>query len=350
MEIARVMAKLEPGGAQIGALRLTTALARLGIRSRWLAGDATPDGLALAAAHGVEVETLGWGRGLQWEPSPEFAAWLGPRLEGADLVHAHMFGGWWATAQAIAPGVPLVASEHNALSWPGPPRHDAFAEAAARVDAFLAHGAAARAYALAHGMAPERVHRGCSPVTGMGAAPRPRLPPRRIVYAGRFVPDKGPDVLVEALALLRDPAPAYLLGSGELEPALRARIDELGVEAHLPGWVDDPAPWIAGAAAVAVPSRAEAMSQVAVLGLGLGTPVVGAAVEGLPEVLGGGRGILVAPDDPAALAAALDAVLAGARPDPRPGADFARGFSSGAVARRYAAVYRGIGAPRVAGS
>jgi glycosyltransferase involved in cell wall biosynthesis len=45
--------------------------------------------------------------------------------------------------------------------------------------------------------------------------------------------------------------------------------------------------------------------------MALGTPVVATAVEGLPRVLGDGRGVLVAPGDPDALAAALRDVLDG---------------------------------------
>src|SRR5688572_2283227 len=139
MHVLRVMAKLEPGGAQLGALRLSAALREHGIESRWVAGDASAAGLALARDHGFEAEAFaacGDGPDLQWTPSEAFAAWLEPRLREADLVHAHMFGAWWAAAQAMPGGVPLAASEHNALSWPGPPREEEARAALARVDRF----------------------------------------------------------------------------------------------------------------------------------------------------------------------------------------------------------------------
>ena len=44
--------------------------------------------------------------------------WLTPRLADAPIVHAHMFGAWWAAGRAMPAGVPLVASEHNDLTWP----------------------------------------------------------------------------------------------------------------------------------------------------------------------------------------------------------------------------------------
>jgi len=80
---------------------------------------ATDAGVALARAHGIEPELMGGSEDLQRRCDPAFAAWLQPRLAGADVVHAHMFGAWWAAGHAVAPRVALVASEHNALAWPG---------------------------------------------------------------------------------------------------------------------------------------------------------------------------------------------------------------------------------------
>ena len=90
VSVVRVIACLEPGGAQLSALRLTIALGARGIEHRLFAGEVTDAGLT--RAFGVEIER--YDGGLQWEPSAEFAAWLEPNLRGADLVHAHMFGGW----------------------------------------------------------------------------------------------------------------------------------------------------------------------------------------------------------------------------------------------------------------
>jgi glycosyltransferase involved in cell wall biosynthesis len=71
------------------------------------------------------------------------------------------------------------------------------------------------------------------------------------------------------------------------------------------------------------------------MALGLGVPVVGTAVDGLARTLGDGRGVLVPPGDPPALAAALGRVLAGEHPDPGPGRAYARQFTPGAAAAAY---------------
>ena len=344
MQVTRVMAKLEPGGAQLGAFWLTAALRRHGIESCLLAGIATPEGIALAHEHGLDVEAYADGPvDLQWTPSAAFAAWLAPRLVAADLVHAHMFGGWWAAANAVPDATPLVASEHNALRWPGRAFHREAREALRRVDRFFAHGPASEAYVRALGLPPDRLERGVSTFPGLGSRPRPGLPAPRIVFVGRLAREKGPDVLVEALGRMRDAPPAFLLGEGPLRAGLERRVRELGIRVALCGWCADPGGWVAGASALAAPSREEAWSQSVVMAMALGTPVVGAAVEGLPDLLGHDRGILVPPDDPEALAGALEDVLAGRRrPDLAAAREYACAFTPERMGRLYAARYREV--------
>ena len=345
MRVARVIAVLEPGGAQLGALRLSLALRSHGIESRWLAGHATREGLALFRARGIEVEVLGGGPALQYARRRAFAERLAVALRDADVVHAHMFGAWWAAARAVPDGLPLAASEHNALQWPGRVPARALHEALARVDLFFAHGPAAREEILAAGLPLERMRAGMSPIDGTHVSPRRRLPSPRIVFAGRLHPEKGPDLLLDALARLAAPPTTFVLGAGLMEPELRRRAERLGIEQHVhfEGWRDDPASWIAGASVCVVPSRFDAWSQTAALAMSLGVPVVGTAVEGLPGVLGDGRGVLVAPEDPAALADAIEGVLSGRlRADLRAARLHARRFTPHAVAAQYAAAYRDL--------
>lgn len=348
MDVVRVIGVLEEGGGQLSALRLSKGLLQHGIRTvRLLAGDATPGGVALARRYGVDVETFvdpgsGQREGLQWRHSPDFAEWLAPRLAGADLVHAHMVGAWMAVAAVIPPGVPLVASEHNAVTWPCGDFTTEATSAAARIDAFFAHGPAAREFARSIGVPEAALHDGCSAVEGLDATPLPGLATPRLTFTGRLHPEKGPDVLVEALARLRNPVITYLVGDGPAAQQVADLIDRLGLDGsvHLVGWSPEPASYVAGAAVHVVPSREEAWSQSAVIGLGLGVPVIGTAVEGLPFTLGEDRGILVRREDPTALAEAIDAVLDGSvRPDPAPGRAYAGRFTIAAVSAAYAIRY-----------
>lgn len=346
MRITRVIAKLEPGGAQLSLLRVARACATRGHETRLLAGFASDAGVALARAHGVEPELMGAREDLQWRCDPAFSTWLEPRLMGADVVHAHMFGAWWAAARAVAPGVCLVASEHNDYTWPEEPQWSAMAEVAGRVDRFYAHSPGARAGVLGVGMRADRVVRGVSPVDGFGASERPGLPFPRIVYTGRLAPDKGPDLLVEAIGRMAKPPAVLLLGAGVLEAALRSQISAAGLEdvVRLAGWVADPAPWVAGASVQVCPSREEAFSQSAVLAMGLGVPVVGTRVDGLAETLSRGRGLIVEPGDPEALAAGLEDVLGSRRTTDLAGARaWAQQFDTERVASLYERDYLGLG-------
>ena len=347
MRVIRVLGTLEPGGAQLSALQLSVALRRHGITTTLLAGDATPAGLDLAARHGVHADAYRVSEvmpadSLQWTPSPKFSRWLRPRLAQATLVHGHMMGAWWASANALQPDVPLVASEHNQMSWPGADHTPQAREAAHRVDLFFAHGPSARAWAAGLGVDDSRLCDGRSSVSGLSVRPLPGLPTPRLTFAGRLQRDKAPDLLIEALALMAAPPQAYLIGDGPMRGLLTRLVAAHGLDAivHLPGWSFEPARYIAGASVHVVPSREESWSQSAVLALGLGVPVVGTAVDGLAYTLGGGRGILVRPQDPGALAGALSRVLAGECPDPVRGRAYARQFTPSAAAAMYARAYR----------
>jgi glycosyltransferase involved in cell wall biosynthesis len=336
---------MEPGGAQLAALRLTGALSRRGVESAIYAGSASPDGRALFERRGVALEVWGGSRDLQYVASDAFAAWLEPRIADADVVHAHMFGGWWAAARAARPSVALAASEHNAIRWPGAPLLDAMREGLARVNTFFACGPAARALVTDLGFPLARLRPSLSPIGPADSRPLPGLPQPRVVFAGRLHDEKGPDLLIEALARMSPPPPAYLVGAGPAERALRRLVRDRGLSGTVcfTGWQDDPGAWMAGASACVVPSRHEAWSQTAVHAMALGVPVVGTAVEGLPTTLGDDRGILVPPGDPAALAAALEEVIAlRRRPDVGIAREYARGFAVDRVADYYVQAYRDL--------
>jgi len=252
-----------------------------------------------------------------------------------------MVGAWWAAARAVSPHVPLAASEHNEMSWPGRDYTARARAAARRVDLLFTHGPAVSAWAAGLGLG-GRLRQGRSSVEGLSARPWPGLAWPRITFTGRFRDDKAPDVLVEALALLGALPATYLVGDGPMRQALTRLIQVRGLEAvvRLPGWSYQPARYVSGASVHVVPSREESWSQSAVVALGLGVPVIGTEVDGLVRTLGDGRGVLVPPDDPPALAAALSRVLAGERPDPGPGRAYARQFTSSAAAAVYLDAYQ----------
>jgi glycosyltransferase involved in cell wall biosynthesis len=339
---------LEPGGAQLSLLRLARAQAVLGIETRLLAGDATPQGIALARHYGFEADVFQLHDEIghsarQWTPDIGFARWLGDRMDSVDLVHAHMFGAWWAATRSTPSGVPVIASEHNRLTWPlGDHSADA-ATAASRVERFFVHGPSAPTFGCDLGIEPAKVLPGRSAIS-QHRTPRPGLVSPRLTFTGRLREDKGPDLLLHALAAMHDPPVTYLVGDGPMSQQVRRLIDRLGLRrtVQLTGWSYEPARYVAGASVHVVPSREEAWSQSAVTALALGVPVVATAVDGLPTTLAERRGLLVQPD-PAALAAGIQAVLDGVADIDAAGArHYAASFQPAQIASDYFAVYQRV--------
>jgi glycosyltransferase involved in cell wall biosynthesis len=187
-----------------------------------------------------------------------------------------------------------------------------------------------------------------------GAVDRGRREPgetstRLVVGAlGRLSPEKGFDVLVRALALLPE-AHAIVLGDGPERPALEALARELGVadRLELAGWDDDAQLRLPSFDVLVLPSRFEAFPAAVVEAMLAGLPVVATDVGSVAEaIVDGETGLVVAPDDPGALAAALGRVLA----DPALRASFGAAgraraqalFSAAAMARAFEALYEEI--------
>jgi glycosyltransferase involved in cell wall biosynthesis len=166
---------------------------------------------------------------------------------------------------------------------------------------------------------------------------------------GRLESEKGHDVLLDAMPLVRRARPdvrLVLVGAGSLDGDLRRRAVE-GV--HFAGEVD--AAEVLGSFDVfCQPSRYESQGLAVLEAMAAGVPVVATEVGGVPDaVLPGETGLLVKPADPAALAAALLRTL-----DDRPAAAAraARArervraeFSVDRMVRDYARLYREVMSP-----
>ncbi|AZM46821.1 D-inositol-3-phosphate glycosyltransferase [Streptomyces sp. WAC 06738] len=179
------------------------------------------------------------------------------------------------------------------------------------------------------------------------------------LFAGRIQPLKAPDVLLRAVALLleRDPALRERLvvpvvggpsGSGLARPAalqkLAAKLGISDVVRFTPPVAQQAlARWFRAASVLVMPSYSESFGLVALEAQACGTPVVAAAVGGLPvAVRDGVTGLLVDGHDPADFAGALGRLAADAALARRMGAaaaGHAAGFGWDAAARATADVY-----------
>jgi glycosyltransferase involved in cell wall biosynthesis len=139
--------------------------------------------------------------------------------------------------------------------------------------------------------------------------------PPVILDAGRLSVEKDFANLVRAFAMVRRRRAARLviLGEGIERPRLESLAAELGVIADfgLPGYVDNPFPYMRRAAVFVLASRWEGFGNALVEAMACGTAVVSTDCPGGPrEILEGGRhGTLVPVGDPSLLARAIDAQL-----------------------------------------
>jgi glycosyltransferase involved in cell wall biosynthesis len=189
------------------------------------------------------------------------------------------------------------------------------------VDAYVANSRGALAVLAEHGVAPDRLHyvpNGIDvdrfPQVDRAGRPGPPL----VVCVGRFTPVKRQRDLVDAAALLRArgvEARLAFAGAGPLQDAVRGQVAGLALGdrvvfhgALAPAAVKD---LLAEADVACMPSSQEGMPGAVLEAMASGLPVVGTDVNGIADgVADGETGVLVAPGDPAALAAALERLLA----------------------------------------
>ncbi|MFL6263071.1 MAG: glycosyltransferase family 4 protein [Thermoanaerobaculia bacterium] len=140
-----------------------------------------------------------------------------------------------------------------------------------------------------------------------------------LLYVGRLRIRKGVEVLLEALRELRRGVPGAVLriaGNGEHRAALERAAADLGLVGPAVTFLGTQSAaqvrtLLHGAAALVIPSTYEGMPLVVVEAMDAGVPIVASAVSGIPEVVEDGEtGWLVPPEDPEALARALEEVLA----------------------------------------
>jgi glycosyltransferase involved in cell wall biosynthesis len=224
------------------------------------------------------------------------------------LVHADVYGAFGARR--------LVSTKHN---------DDPFRAGAFRfVERALARRAS-RVIAITHALARfqtervglpaekvEVIHYGLDDVPApWGVNPADDVPAdaRVLLAVCRLERQKGVDVAIRALPEIPG-AQLVVLGEGPERAELEQLARELDVAVYLPGRVPDVAAWLRRADVLVHPVRWEGFGLALLEAMLASLPVVATNVSSIPEiVVDGETGLLVPPDDPAALARAITRVL-----------------------------------------
>ena len=280
------------------------------------------------------------------------------RAEQPDLLHTHLVhADVYGAVAARVLRVPFVSTRHNDDRYLlGPFRYvdRGFARGARRL---IAISDAVRRFLVQAGHDPDRlvtVHYGLDELPPAPSEPTPGaagIPDGTplLLAVGRLIAQKDHATLLAAFASARERHPdarLAILGSGPLEPALRAQIGSLGLgdAVVLPGRLEI-RDWLERADVFVHTSRWEGFGIVLLEAMLAGLPVVATRVSAVPEVVADGEtGLLVEAGDAAALAAALDRLLGEPELARRLGdAGLARARSEFSVAQmteRTLAVYR----------
>ena len=302
------------------------------------------------------------------------AARIWPLLKGADVVHTQdRRAGLLVRPAARARGALVLHTYHGLpeqiavrLGRDGHVRTSPGASAAQlawllhgylRIEALLAKfgfvvapSRAMAGFLAAHGLPRDRIH---VVQNGIDVPPRSRRRPqssgKRFVVgtAASLEYPKGVDVLLAAVRELGEDVSLEIFGDGSWRARLERESGEYGLSARFHGHVEGLPQRLRDLDVFVLPSRAENFPVAALEAMAAGLAVVATRVGGVPElVVDGETGILVEPDDPAAMSAAI-ARLAG-----DPGSRAALGaegrrrvealFSSDRMAERMRALYESL--------
>lgn len=178
------------------------------------------------------------------------------------------------------------------------------------VDAFICPSRFLAGVMARAGVYPDRMHV-VNHFVDLATTPAKSAAGGTVVFAGRLSYEKGIDVLLQAMAQTRSGLVLDVAGDGPARPLLERQAAELApgrVRFHGRLAKRELQQLVRHALTTVIPSRWYENQPMTVLeSFGAGVPVVASDLGGLPELVGHGvDGLVVPPEDPVALAAALD--------------------------------------------
>lgn len=326
LSLLHVAAPAAAGGLESVVRELSVGLAARGHRVALLAvmdaGAPPPPLLGSVAAQGVSVVPVSLRARAYLQEGRAVRRTIAEFLP--DVVHTHgyrpdLIGG----RVAVQERVPWITTFHGFTG--GGPKNRTYEWAqrrqARRATRAIAVSEGIRARLLDSGLSPARIELlpnawSARPVLGREAA-RARLgiegTPPIIGWVGRLSPEKGADLFLMALSLMRSAAwHAAVVGEGPEGERLRRLASRLGIGDRVAwlGMVPEAHQLFPAFDAWVLSSRTEGTPMTLFEAMAAGVPIVATAVGGVPDVVSGDEACLVPAEDPAALAGALAGLLA----------------------------------------
>lgn len=310
MRVLNIMMGKKRGGLENAALDAYEALTLAGCEvTTLLHSSAEMRGRFPAKAVVIPFSTPG-----AWDPTASFRLKHLLRHQRFDVVLAH--GNRAAKlATVLRPSAPLVLVCHTT--------NYSATERIKQIDGALVLTNHYRDVMLQAGCPPEKLRLVPNAVR---LGPEPGDPPAREVPLigglGRLVPNKGFDILLEALVVLKQRETAFSciihgvddVGSTASFEAMRDRLGLNAAEVAFPGWTKTPHDFLRSLDIFTMPSRREVLSIALLEALAAGRPIVCARVPGLEDVfIEGNEGFFVDIGDVEGLATALETLLNNAK-------------------------------------
>ena len=359
MRVLHLITKLGIGGAERMAETLAVASAADGLEVSVLAvarsdenddvGEAMRGRLRAAGVRVVDASTATSKKAAVILAVPAIAREVSEWIP--DIVHVHTEVPQLALALARILWPPVrrpstVLTVHSTVNWPSWGLLGRLSQWVLR-DAYpVAVSECARySYARASDSDCGVVLNGVS-VAELGCHLETLRQPPRYLFAARLEPEKGIDVLMEALARLEGSRARFeldILGAGSLAPEVGKFVVSLSRRVRFGSPSATLRSDLCDYDALVMPSRHEGLSLLAIEALCVGLPILATSAQGLVDTLPPGYPGCVPPNDPGALAKLLEAFEC----DPQawldrmaPDRDWARSrYHSRAMVEGYARVY-----------
>ena len=311
---------------------------------------------ALASAQ-IPVQVLPDGYGAFRENAKQIVEQAAP---GNPLfLHAHGYKGTMTCGyvRKLAPQTRIICTQHGftnkSLKTRAFTKFETRLIRSDRIDHVICASNAIRSFYLRKRVPAQKLSYVANSVEIPGNAETDSVRDIDLLYLGRLSPEKGPDILLDALSDLNKSGTKIgltIAGDGPLMDSLRAKTRDHGLEASVKflGYVNDAPALLKRARWLVMPSRTEGLPMSALEAMSHRTPIIATRVGELPNVIEQDcGGLLVPPENASALSAALLAATTMSESDWQLKSlqafeTVSERFALGRYGREIAAIYDGV--------